>query len=182
MKLIKTEIDGLFLIECIERVDNRGSFVKTFNIDSFYSHGINPNFKESYFSISNKNVIRGMHFQIPPDDHAKLVYVSKGRVLDVVLDIRLGSPTYGRSLSFELSSQNRMMLYLESGLAHGFLSLEEHTIMTYMQTSCYSPKNDAGIRYDSFGFDWGKEDALLSERDRSFLMFNDFKSPFTYEK
>ncbi len=134
-----------------------------------------------YYSVSSKGVLRGMHFQTPPSAYAKLVYVSHGRVLDVALDIRKGSPTYGKALAKELSLEAATALYLPSGFAHGFLSLEDGSVVNYAQTAGYDPAHDGGIRLDSFGFDWGVASPILSDRDKTFPTLAAFDSPFDYE-
>jgi len=178
MKLIKTDIEGLLILEPKIFEDNRGSFIKTFNDDFFQKNGLRINIKETYYSISNKNVIRGMHFQTPPFEHLKLVYVPFGKILDVVLDIRKNSITYGEYFQIELSDKNGKILIVPKGLAHGFKSLEENTNVTYMQTSIYAASNDGGVRFDSFGFDWKLDNPSISDRDRSFLKLKDFNTPF----
>lgn len=178
MKIIDTEISGLKVIKPNKFEDTRGKFIKTFNEDFFKENGLNVEIKETYYSISHKNVIRGMHFQTPPFDHIKLVYVPSGRIIDVVLDIRKKSSTFGKYFNIELSSENGNILVIPEGLAHGFKSLEDNTNVTYMQTTCYAPNNDGGIKFDSFGFDWQIDDPKLSDRDLSFKSFLEFDSPF----
>jgi dTDP-4-dehydrorhamnose 3,5-epimerase len=178
MKLIKTEIEGLLILEPNIFEDSRGKFIKTFTNDFFQENGLDINIKETYYSISNKDVIRGMHFQTPPYDHIKLVYVPYGSILDVILDIRKDSLTYGKYFSMELSSTNGKILIIPKGLAHGFKSLKDNTNVTYMQTTCYAPNNDGGIRFDSFGFDWKINIPLTSDRDLSFPKLKEFNSTF----
>lgn len=180
MKIIDTPIIGLKILEPRILEDDRGKFIKTFNDEFFKENNLNIHIKETYYSISHKDVIRGMHFQTPPHEHIKLVYVPYGNILDVVLDIRKDSLTYGKYFSIELSSQNGRILIIPKGLAHGFKSLEDNTNVTYMQTSTYAPNNDGGIRYDSFGFNWECENPKLSNRDLSFQELGDFKTPFIY--
>jgi len=180
MKIVDLELIDLKLLEPKSHEDVRGKFVKVFNDDFFNQNGLNIQIAETYYSVSHHNVIRGMHFQTPPHDHVKMVYVSYGKILDVVLDIRKGSPTYNKYLSLELSGNNGYILVVPKGFAHGFKSLCDNTIVTYMQTSCYVPKNDIGIRYDSFGFDWECKNPKLSERDQNFPLLSDFDSPFIY--
>lgn len=178
MKVIDTYIDGLKIIETNIFCDNRGKFIKVFNDEIFNIYGFNINIREVYYSISHKNVIRGMHFQIPPYDHVKLVYVPFGKIIDVVLDLRKKSNTFCEYYSCELSSDNGKILIIPKGFAHGFKSLENNTIVSYMQTSCYVSESDLGIRYDSFGFNWECEDPIISERDRSFVELKNFDTPF----
>lgn len=182
MQFIPTELDGVYRIETKEFRDDRGAFVKVFHWGLFEAQGLSFNFKESYYSVSKKNVIRGMHFQIPPQDHAKLVYVTRGVITDVVLDIRRGSPTFGKYVSLDLSDQNQQMVFIPSGFAHGFLSREDSSAVTYLQTTMHSPDHDRGIRVDSFNFDWGVESPILSKRDLAFPAFKEFETPFVYRK
>lgn len=182
MKLLETPIDGLKILEPRIFEDTRGRFIKTYNDDFFQTNGLNLVIKEMYYSISHKDVIRGMHFQTPPYDHTKVVYVPHGKIIDVVLDIRKSSPTCGKFFTIELSSENGKILIIPKGLAHGFKSLENGTNVTYMQTSCYAPNNDYGVHYDSFGFDWEALNPQLSERDLSFPPLDTFDSPFIFGK
>lgn len=182
MRIIETKIEGLEFLEPIVFEDPRGKFIKTFNDDFFKENGLDIEIKETYYSISHKDVIRGMHFQTPPHDHLKLVYVPSGKIIDVVLDIRKGSPTYGKFFEIELSSDNARVLIIPKGLAHGFKSLEDNTNVTYMQTSSYAPECDRGIRYDSFSYDWNITIPKISDRDKEFKKFCDFDSPFVYGK
>lgn len=178
MEFIEMEISGLFLIKPKKFEDARGKFVKTFHLDTLKEHGLSSDFVESYYSVSKKNVLRGMHFQTPPYDHEKLVYVPYGSVLDVIVDIRKGSPTYGVSVSQILSAENGHIFYIPKGCAHGFLSLEDNSNVTYMQTTMHAPNNDGGINYDSFSFTWNTEDAIISERDKALPNLSDFVTPF----
>ncbi|MCW8839087.1 MAG: dTDP-4-dehydrorhamnose 3,5-epimerase [Thiovulaceae bacterium] len=180
MNIVDTFIPELKILEPRIFEDIRGKFIKTFNNDFFEKNSLNINIEETYYSISHKDVIRGMHFQTPPYDHIKLVYVPHGKIIDVVLDIRKNSPTYGKCFSIELSSNNAKVLIIPKGLAHGFKSLEDNTNVTYMQTSGYAPDNDGGIKYDSFDFDWDSEAPKLSDRDQSFPALKEFESPFVF--
>jgi dTDP-4-dehydrorhamnose 3,5-epimerase/CDP-3, 6-dideoxy-D-glycero-D-glycero-4-hexulose-5-epimerase len=180
MRFVQTPIEGLMVFEPNLFTDVRGKFVKPYNDDFFRAHGLDITIKESYYSLSTKDVIRGMHFQTPPHDHIKIVYVPNGKIIDVVLDIRKGSPTFGIFFDIELSAENGKILIISKGLAHGFKSLEDNTNVTYMQTSCYAPENDFGIHYDSFGYDWGITQPSLSDRDASFVFLDEFDSPFVY--
>lgn len=178
MKFTQLPIEGVFLIECIFFEDNRGKFIKTFNFEMFREKGITDiNFKEIYYSISQKNTIRGMHFQIPPFDHAKLIYLTAGKVIDVLLDLRKNKKTFGKYISIELSAFKEA-IYIPRGLAHGFRALEDGTTMVYNQTSVYNKAFDTGILYNSFGYDWGIDNPVISQRDLSFKTFEEFNSPF----
>jgi dTDP-4-dehydrorhamnose 3,5-epimerase len=178
MKKIRTDFSGLYIIQNEVFKDYRGMFVKTYSQTRFRDMDLDININERYFSVSEKDVIRGMHFQTPPTDHIKLVSVLQGSILDVVLDIRKGSLTYGKCFSIEIKAEEGKSIYIPKGFAHGFKALESNTIMQYNQTTEYSPSNDAGIMYNSFGFKWDVQNAILSERDLKFKSFNNFKSPF----
>lgn len=178
MKIQSTPIKGLFILEVINFKDNRGSFQKLFNSDFFKEYSLDTDFKEFYFSVSKKNVIRGMHFQLPPFDHTKLVYVSKGKIRDVVVDLRRDSETFKQTFSIELDDRSGRYLYIPKGFAHGFVSLEEDTIVNYAQTSCYSKEHDCGIIYNSIDYNWDIETPIVSDRDLTFVALDNFKSPF----
>jgi dTDP-4-dehydrorhamnose 3,5-epimerase/CDP-3, 6-dideoxy-D-glycero-D-glycero-4-hexulose-5-epimerase len=139
---------------------------------------LESNFVELYYSINKKDVIRGMHFQIPPVEHVKMVYVITGKIIDVCLDLRHNSKTYGTYFSCVLSDADDMYLYIPKGIAHGFASLEDNTIVHYAQTTCYSKEHDCGIKYDSFGFDWNIQNPIISDRDRSLPCLSDFHTVF----
>jgi len=178
MKIIKTIFDSALLIEMPKFDDERGSFIKYFDEKSFAEAGIRSCFKESYFSVSNKDVIRGMHFQVPPADHEKLVSVSFGAVMDLVLDIRKDSPSYGKAESLILSADNHYALYIPKGFAHGFRSLQDGTVMNYLVATTHSPEHDMAIRWDSFGFNWEIEKPIMSQRDKEAIALSEFESPF----
>ena len=178
MKIIETNILGLKILKPRVFEDTRGKFIKSFNNDFFIEFGLDINIKETYYSISHKDVIRGMHFQIPPYHHSKLVYVSQGRILDVVVDLRRKSVTYRKSFSIELNVDNGRFLYIPVGFAHGFLSLENDTIVNYAQTSCYSKEHDKGVLFNSFDFQWNVSNPIVSDRDLSFEELHIYESPF----
>ncbi|MEG0602868.1 MAG: dTDP-4-dehydrorhamnose 3,5-epimerase, partial [Mucinivorans sp.] len=166
---ITTDIEGLCVIENFSADDIRGTFVKDFQADEFASAGLEVDFREIYYSSSKKGVVRGMHFQTPPSDHTKLVHVIQGSILDVVVDLRHGSPTVGQYRTFELNDQNHLSLYVSRGLAHGFLALSDQTIVSYKVTTTYNPACDKGLRYNSFGFEWpATGEIIISERDKNF--------------
>jgi dTDP-4-dehydrorhamnose 3,5-epimerase len=178
MELVPTELPGLHVIRPKIFQDMRGCFVKTFHRDAFGQLGLDFEPREEFFSISAKGVLRGMHFQLPPVAHAKLVYCIVGRVLDVVVDLRRNSPTFGHSCVRELGAANREMFFIPVGFAHGFLALEENSTMVYQTSTVHSPAHDAGVHWDSFGFDWPVKTPVLSERDKKFPALRDFQSPF----
>lgn len=161
--------------------DARGRFVKVFHEQAFAAQGLETAFAEEYYSVSHKNVIRGLHFQLPPMDHVKMVYCVEGEVLDAVVDLRVGSPTYGKYALFELSAAKANSVYIPKGMAHGFCALSAQAIMVYKVSSVYSPAHDTGVRWDSTGIPWPTSEAVLSARDKSFSPLDKFLSPFRYE-
>lgn len=178
MDLIHTSLEGCYEVRPLVSRDERGTFVKTFHAEHFSALGLPTEWREEYYSSSRKNVIRGMHFQTPPVDHEKLVYCLQGQVLDVVVDLRKCSPTYGKHIGVELDGTTGRGLLIPRGMAHGFLALTENVLMGYKVTSLYAPENDAGIRWDSFQFDWGISNPIISPRDRGHPAIAEFDSPF----
>jgi dTDP-4-dehydrorhamnose 3,5-epimerase/CDP-3, 6-dideoxy-D-glycero-D-glycero-4-hexulose-5-epimerase len=178
VNFVQTKIKDCFLIDTKSFLDERGSFTKLYHQLSFEEHGISITLREQFYTISNKHVLRGMHFQIPPYDHCKLVTCLSGRVLDVILDLRKDSKTYGQVESFELSAETGQILYLPKGIAHGFLSLEDNSGMLYGTTKEHMPEADRGIKWDSFGFDWPYSNCVISDRDLSHPTFEEFNNPF----
>jgi len=173
-----TGLEGAISIDLIHFPDERGSFVKIFNKVEYKEAGFDLNFDETYYSVSKKGVIRGMHFQIPPHEHYKLVYAAAGTILDVILDIRKSSTTYGQHFTIELSAENKKALYIPVGFAHGFTALSETATMVYNVSTVYSPGFEGGILWYSFGYDWPFENPILSERDSSLTLFKEYSSPF----
>ena len=172
-----TGIKNVFVINNFHAKDERGIFVKTYHADKLTEIGFHDNFKESYYSVSYKNVIRGMHFQAPPYDHEKLVYVTSGNILDVVLDLRRNSPTFAKSVAVPLTEFGASV-FIPKGCAHGFLTLSDTATVVYMVSSVYNSTSDSGVLWNSFDFDWPIEKPILSERDKSFVALNNFESPF----
>jgi dTDP-4-dehydrorhamnose 3,5-epimerase len=180
MKIERTEIEGVYIITNFNAKDERGLFVKTFNKNTFNKNNLDFEIRESYYSVSNKDVIRGMHFQLKPNEHEKLVCVPKGSILDVVLDLRKKSKTYKQHISMNLSSSNKKSIFIPKGLAHGFKSLEDNTITNYCVSTEYNSSADTGIRFNSFGFNWQNENPIISERDNSFDTLNDYCKKNTF--
>ena len=178
MVIEDTFINGLKIIHLEKFLDERGSFLKVFNSEVYQKFSLDTDYKESYFSVSTKNVVRGMHFQIPPFEHTKLVFCNHGKILDVVLDLRKNSATFEEYLTIQLDAKRPKLLYIPKGCAHGFRSLTDGSIVTYFQTSVYRELYDMGIKYNSFGMDWGTQDPIVSKRDNSFVGLDRFKSPF----
>lgn len=178
MNLISSPLPGVKVFRPFVHRDDRGEFVKPFHEEQLALFGIQMLIREEFFSISSKDILRGMHFQLPPHTHQKIVYCISGSVLDVVLDLRRGSPTFGHSCGVELSSVNRHVIYIPVGFAHGFLSLEENSCLVYKTDSVHAPSHDAGILWNSFGYNWPEKNPQLSPRDQSFVRFAEFSTPF----
>jgi dTDP-4-dehydrorhamnose 3,5-epimerase len=179
-ELLPTRIDGCVVLRPRMARDERGSFVKTVHRDFFTQHGLASDFAESYYSISRRGVLRGMHLQMPPHDHAKLVYCVRGSVQDAVLDLRKGSPTEGRHALVELSAEAGTLIYIGVGLAHGYYVQSKEAIVMYHVTTVYAPESDAGVRWNSAGIPWPVDQPILSPRDRALPALADFNSPFVY--
>jgi dTDP-4-dehydrorhamnose 3,5-epimerase len=179
MKVKKTKLKGCLRVEYPFFLDQRGDFKKTYSGSNFEHLGIGFNCVEEFVTTSSKNVIRGMHFQIPPCDHEKMIYCLAGKVRDVVLDIRDGSETYGAFEIFELDSNCPTAIYIPKGFAHGFLSLEDNSIMLYRVSTEHNAESDLGIHWSSFGCDWGISKPIVSERDEAHEHFVNFESPFS---
>ena len=156
-----------------ERIsDERGFFQKIFSSNSNY------NFLEQYFSSSKKNTLRGIHFQLPPHDHDKLVYCIKGKVLDLIIDLRLNSPHYLQFKTTVLEENNTKAIFIPKGFGHGFLSLEDDSILNYSTSTIYNNKHDSGILWSSLSYNWPVLNPLVSLRDNSFQSLKNFKTPF----
>ena len=171
-------LNGAYLLTLPSSQDMRGSFIKAYQETCFEKMGIDFTLRESYFSFSKKDVIRGMHFQLPPQQHSKVVFCPQGAILDVILDLRKDSPTYKQYFAHELSEDNHLACYIPEGFAHGFKSLTEGAMTYYLVSSEYSQPHDTGILYNSIGIDWQVENPIISARDLSFGKMEDFESPF----
>lgn len=171
-------LPGVRVLTPAVHADVRGTFAKTFHAGWYAEQGIAFDLREEFFTRSKKGVVRGMHFQAPPHDHAKLVTCLAGEVLDVLVDLRRGSVKYGQSWSVPLSEANAAVLYVPSGLAHGFLARTDGALVHYKTSSVHVPAHDRGIRWDSFGFRWPVGSPVLSPRDQGFPGLAEFTSPF----
>lgn len=180
----KTELDikGVYLFSAPLFQDDRGSFFKFYAQSLYLREDLNDDFKEEYITFSKKGVFRGMHFQVPPSSHVKVVSCVAGKALDVLVDLRQGSPTYKKAVSIELCASKGQFVYIPEGVAHGFYSRSENTAMLYKVTSEYSPECDDGILWSSIDIKWPFEDAIVSDRDRGFSPIQEFVSPFEYDK
>ena len=184
MKFIKTAIPDVYIIEPSVFGDERGYFLESFNLEKFKENIYPINFVQDNESKSSKGVLRGLHFQKPPFEQAKLVRCIEGTVIDVAVDIRRGSPTYGKHVAIELSGENKRQLFVPRGFAHGFSVLSESAVFAYKVDNRYAPESDSGIRYDDkeLNIDWGllEKDVQLSVKDKNLSFFTDFDSPFQF--
>jgi len=184
MPFIETGLPDLKVFEPRVFADDRGYFFESFNQNTFSEAGISSAFVQDNESKSNKGVVRGLHYQHEPFAQAKLVRVVKGKVLDVVLDIRKGSPTFGKVYAIELTEENRLQLYIPRGFAHGFSVLEDETIFQYKCDNFYSKESEGGINYKdpSLKIDWkiSEAEALVSDKDKVLPFFKDCLNHFTF--
>ena len=180
MNLIKTQIDGCFELQPEIFDDARGRFVKIFHSEQFEKAGLETEFKEEYYSVSGCGVLRGLHFQLPPEDHVKMVYCVSGEVFDVVVDLRVGSPTYKVVSTFKLSAQKANCIYIPKGMAHGFCVTSDSATLVYRVGTVHSPNHDSGILWNSVDVNWPIHEPLISARDLTFQKLENFQSPFSY--
>ncbi len=187
MKVEKTELPGVLILTPARFGDSRGFFSESWNRKTLEGHGISLDFVQDNHSLSAQvGTVRGLHFQSPPHAQAKLVRCGKGRLFDVAVDIRRGSPTYGRWIGEELSFENGRQLLIPAGFLHGFVTREPDTEIIYKCTDYYAPECDGAVRFDDpdIGIDWGLPEGvtpLLSDKDAKALWLRDFETPFVYE-
>jgi dTDP-4-dehydrorhamnose 3,5-epimerase len=181
VNIFETKLNGLYLIEPKIFEDSRGYFFESYNINNFKKNRINTNFVQDNESNSSKGVLRGLHFQSPPHAQVKIVRATTGSILDVVVDLRKNSQTYGKYYSTILSCKNKKMLYIPEGFAHGFLSLEDHTTVQYKCSDFYNKESETSIIWNDpiINIDWQvNNEPIVSDKDKLGVNFNDFKSPF----
>ncbi len=181
MEIIQTKIPDLLIIKPTVYQDDRGYFFESYNKEKFLSQGIDRNFVQDNESKSMKGVLRGLHFQKPPYAQGKLVRVMKGAVLDVAVDLRKNSSTYGQWASIELTEDNKFMYWIPAGFAHGFVTLEDNTVFFYKCTNVYNKESEGSIRWNDpdLKIDWGNNlQPILSEKDKIAPLFADFQSPY----
>lgn len=181
MEIRNTPLPGCFELRPRVFQDARGRFIKTFHHDFYAEHGLNTIWKEEYYTTSHRHVIRGLHFQVPPEHHAKMVYCLHGDVIDVLLDIRVGSPSYGQFTAIELNAELGNVIYIPHGIAHGFCVRSESAIMQYKVSTVYSAEHDRGIKWNSIGFEWPVTQPIVSDRDNGFARLDQFESPFLFK-
>jgi dTDP-4-dehydrorhamnose 3,5-epimerase len=174
MRFVETSLEGAFLIEIDRLADERGFFARSFCAREFGEKGLSPSVSQCNISFnSKKGTLRGLHYQRPPHEEAKVVRCTRGSLFDVIVDLRRDSPTYCRWESFELTADNYRMLYVPEGFAHGFQTLVDHTEVLYLMSAFYVLESAAGIRYDdqAFGIGWPLADIVASPRDLSYKEF-----------
>ena len=180
MEFTPTTIPGLVILRPAVFGDDRGYFFESYNREKFMAAGLNPEFRQDNESCSKKGVVRGLHFQAPPFEQGKLVRVVRGAVLDVAVDIRKGSPTYGKWESVVLTGENKTMFWIPPGFAHGFATLEDDTVFFYKCTNVYDKASEGSIIWNDpdLGIDWGVETPVISGKDQLCPRFRDLQSPF----
>jgi dTDP-4-dehydrorhamnose 3,5-epimerase len=182
MNFIKTKIKDLLIVEPKIWKDDRGYFYESYSKRNFDEAGINASFVQDNQSLSQKGTLRGLHAQANPHAQGKLVRVIKGRVIDVAVDIRKASETYGQHVAVELSEDNHLMFWVPPGFLHGFVTLEDDTIFTYKVTNLYNKNSEFGVAWNDpeLNIDWGiaAEEIILSEKDKILPLFKDLDSPF----
>ncbi len=182
MKFTETKIKGLFIIEPTLWRDDRGYFYESYSKKAFEEAGIYAEFVQDNQSLSQKGTLRGLHAQKDPSAQGKLVRVVRGSVVDVAVDIRKSSPTYGEHVAIELSENNHKMFWIPPGFLHGFVTLEDNTIFTYKVTNLYDKASEIGGLWNDtdLNIDWGIDpsEVILSEKDKELPLFKDFISPF----
>ena len=180
MELIKTSIDGLLIIKPDVFKDDRGYFYESYNKERFAKVGLNIDFVQDNESKSCKGVLRGLHFQKPPFAQGKLVRVIKGSVMDVAVDLRKDSPTYGKWESVVLTEENKLQFWIPEGFAHGFVALEDDTIFNYKCTNVYNKESEGSILWNDpdININWNIDNPILSEKDKISPLFKNFESPF----
>lgn len=185
MPFISTDIPGLVIFEPKVFADSRGYFFESYNEKSFAEAGITTRFVQDNESSSSFGVIRGLHYQLTPHAQTKLIRVLEGKILDVAVDIRKGSPTFGKSFSIELTSENKKQVFIPRGFAHGFSVLSERAIVSYKCDNLYNKESEGGIRYDDpqLSIDWKVplDKAIISDKDKQLPLFAASKNNFTFE-
>jgi len=185
-EIIKTDFKGILIIEPKVFSDDRGCFFESFNSKKLSDSGIKADFVQDNISRSKKGVLRGLHYQLDPMAQTKLLTVLSGKILDVAVDLRAGSPTFGKHLSVELNSDNKRMVLIPRGFAHGFVALEDNTLVMYKCDNYYSPVDERGIRYNdpSLNINWilPEKDLVITKRDMSFPLMSNAEMNILFEE
>lgn len=180
MNIKETHLSGLLIIQPRVFPDERGYFFESFNAKTLKNKGLDVSFVQDNISMSQKGVLRGIHFQKPPYAQGKLVQVLRGAVLDVAVDLRKNSPTYGEHYAHILSEENKTQLFVPEGFGHGFVTLEDNTLFSYKCTNFYNKESEGSILWNdkNLGIDWQIKDPIISEKDKIAKPFLNFTSPF----
>ncbi|MES2382568.1 MAG: dTDP-4-dehydrorhamnose 3,5-epimerase [Bacteroidota bacterium] len=180
MQIKTTPIEGLLIIEPQVFNDPRGYFYESYNKEKMYAAGIDIEFVQDNQSLSQKGIVRGLHFQAAPFAQAKLVRVIQGAVMDVAVDIRKNSPTYGQHFAIELSAENKTMFYIPPGFAHGFETLADNTLFLYKCSNLYNKESEGGLLWndEQLNIKWQTKNPLVSDKDKVLPSLNNFISPF----
>lgn len=183
MKTEATPLRGLLILTPDVFADERGYFLESFQEARYQEAlGSDIHFVQDNLSLSRKGVLRGLHYQAPPMAQGKLVSVLRGRVWDVAVDIRFGSPTFGQHVAVELSAENHKQFWIPAGFAHGFVALEDETLFAYKCTNVYSKEHDRGVRWNdpALGIAWGIEAPIVSEKDKQYPVLKDIEQEFSF--
>ncbi|CAM3626062.1 dTDP-4-dehydrorhamnose 3,5-epimerase [Paracoccus nototheniae] len=184
MQIEPTPLSGVLILTPARHGDARGFFSESWNRKTLTDAGVDlPDFVQDNHSLSSQvGTLRGLHYQSPPHAQGKLVRCGRGRLFDVAVDVRRGSPTYGQWFGAELSFQNGRQLWIPAGFLHGFVTREADTEIVYKCTDHYDKASDGAVAWDSLGIDWGVSEPLLSDKDRAAPAFGDWTSPFSFEE
>jgi len=180
VKITESKIKGILIIELDIFKDSRGYFVETFSLKRYKDCGINLDFVQDNISVSKKGTLRGLHYQVSPKAQSKLCHVIKGRVIDVAVDLRFGSPTFGQHLALELSEANHTQVFIPAGFAHGFAVLSDEAVFQYKCSEFYSKEHERAIRFDDpdLKINWSIENPIVSDKDRSAKFFREIEKDF----
>lgn len=178
---VETGIPGCLVVTSTVHADARGGFAKPFAASAFRAAGLRHDWAECFWSVSKRGVVRGFHVQLPPADHAKLLWVVAGASQSAVIDLRAGSPAYGRAECARLDAAGGRALYVPAGVAHGFQALEDATTIVYLVTSAHDAAHDSGVRWDSAAVEWPIPVTEVSARDNALVPLESFNTPFRFE-
>jgi dTDP-4-dehydrorhamnose 3,5-epimerase len=180
VKITESNIKGILIIELEVFKDSRGYFAETFSLKRYKEYGVNLDFVQDNISVSKKGTLRGLHYQVPPKAQAKLCHVIKGRVIDIAVDLRFGSSTFGQHLALELSETNHTQVFIPAGFAHGFAVLSDEAVFQYKCSEFYSKEYEKAIRFDDpdLKIDWGIENPIVSNKDREAKFFKEIEMDF----
>jgi dTDP-4-dehydrorhamnose 3,5-epimerase len=182
IKMTETKISECFLLSKTPFKDIRGDFTKTYDAKLLKNAGLDFSIAEVFYSNSNKNVLRGLHFQAPPADHTKLVTCLNGHIMDVVVDLRMDSPTFQKAIGIELIGLDGQSLLIPKGCAHGLYTFSDNSLVSYLVETGHSPAHDSGVLWSSIDFNWPCKNPIISDRDSKMPSIQDYKTPFKMQK